>query len=91
MLPLPPPLFPPPPPLPLPLPNPSAPSSVMVVSSETSEFSGSSTKGEREGISPSSSDDSTSSITIGLCVEERKESLSYSTSIEGVGESILAS
>lgn len=45
MLPLPPPLF-PPPPLPLPLPNPVAPSYVMVVSLETSESSGSSTKGE---------------------------------------------
>ena len=41
---LPPPLF-PPPPLPQPLPNPGAPSSAMVVSPETSESSGSSTKG----------------------------------------------
>ena len=85
MLPLPPPLF---PPHPIPLPNPFAPSSVMVVSLETSESSGSSTKGEREGIYPSSSsDDSTSSITICLSIEGRKGSLSSSDSMEGVGES----
>ena len=88
LLPLPPPLFPPPPPLPLPLPNPFTTSSVMIVSSETSESSGSSTNGEQGGISPSSSScDSTSSITMCLPVEGKKGSFPNLDSMDGVGES----
>ena len=83
LFPLPPPLFPPPPlPLPLPPPSPVSLSSAMVVS-------GSSTKGECGRISPSSSGDSISSITICPLVEEKKESLS--DSIGGMGESTTAS
>lgn len=90
MLPIPSPLFPPSPPLPLP--NPFTPSSVMIVSLETSESSGSSTNGERGGIPPSSSSgDSTSSITICPPVEGRKGSLPNSDLMDGVGESATAS
>jgi len=60
----------------------------MIISSETSESSGSSTNGERGGISPSSSlGDSTSSITMCVPVEGEKGSSPNSDLVDGVGES----